>query len=178
MQELKSLERIVEAILFLHAEPIRASYIAKSLKEDEKTIELILESIRDRLQEQDGGILLEKKGKEYQLVTNPKCYAGILTFIREERKEKISSQTMEVLAIIAYRQPISLADIDKIRGAKSKYHLQKLIKRGLVEIKGHKKLPGNPPLYGTTKKFLEVLGISSLDELPSEEEIAWFLEDA
>jgi segregation and condensation protein B len=101
------------------------------------------------------------------MVTNP-AYADWITLFKNlTLNNKLSEQALETLAIIAYKQPITKAEIEKIRGVNSDYAIKTLMEKKLIKIIGKKEVPGRPFLYGTTKEFLKVFGISSLNELPA-----------
>jgi len=165
------LKRVLEAIFFSHPEPLGLKDLQRLLPEWKKEdLEGALkELIRDyellglsfKLQEVAGG---------YQFRTLPE-YAQWVRRVKKVTPLKLSKAALEVLAIIAYRQPITRAEVETIRGVDSGGVISSLLEKGLIKPLGRKETPGRPLLYGTTKKFLEVFGLKSLKDLPSLREI-------
>ncbi len=160
---MEKLENKIEAILFVANKPLSAEYLAKQLEEEPGAILKALEGLASKHND-TGIILLESKGL-WQFATNSKYSAEVKNFLNAELREKLTDATIETLAIIAYRQPISRAEIEAIRGVNCQYSLRHLLIRGLIQ-----KVP-NPNdarqnLYETTLEFLQHMGISSVKELP------------
>ena len=160
--EQKQLINIIESLLFVAGKPLKAKELAKILETDASEVTAVLDNLKD--QKKDAGIILLENNGEYQLATNSKYSTHIKNFLNAELREKLTDATVEVLAIVAYRQPISKAEIEAIRGVNSQYSLRHLLMRGLVE-----KIP-NPAdarsfLYQTTAEFLMHLGLSSVKDL-------------
>ncbi len=165
MDKLKS---AIESILFASGKPLSAKYLAKILEADEGEISAALRNIAEA-QKNSGIILLEAQG-QWQLATNSSNSSVVKNFLNAELREKLTDATVETLAIIAYRQPISRSEIEAIRGVNCQYSLRHLAIRGLVQ-----KIP-NPNdsrqiFYETTLEFLQHLGISSIKELPEFEKL-------
>ncbi|MBN1550416.1 SMC-Scp complex subunit ScpB [bacterium] len=158
---------LVEALLFASSDPVTLSDLTSVLNESTKenaaeALEEIITSINNR----SGGIKIVAVAGGYQLVTRPE-YAPYIRKLKTVRaKTRLSKAACEVLAIIAYRQPVTLPEIDYIRGVDSSGVIRNLIEKDLVSILGKKHAPGNPILYGTSKKFLLDFGISDLKALP------------
>jgi len=166
--EQEQLISILEALLFVSGRPLRAKDLAKILELPEAEIKTALESLT--VKRKEGGIILLENNGEYQLSTNSKYSTQVKNFLNAELREKLTDATVEVLAIIAYRQPISKAELEAIRGVNSQYSIRNLLMRGLVE-----KIP-NPNdarsfLYQTTTEFLMHLGMNSVKELPEFEKL-------
>ncbi|MDE2311848.1 MAG: SMC-Scp complex subunit ScpB [Patescibacteria group bacterium] len=162
------LKNILESLLFVSSKPLRAKELAKFLELDETEVRQALASLASDRQ-QAGVVVLENNG-EYQMSTQPANSTQVKNFLNLELREKLTDATVEVLAIIAYRQPISKAEIEAIRGVNSQYSLRHLLMRGLIE-----KIP-NPRdargfLYQTTTEFLMHLGLNSTKDLPEFEKL-------
>lgn len=169
LSELEELANKVEAILFVAQEPVKPLLLKKLLSiEDENTLESIIHLLIERYSNR--GIKIEFVAGGWQFTTAPKYKQLILKFI-SEKPFKLPSPTLEVLAIIAYKQPITKAEIEEIRGIDSGGAIKTLLSLGLIQIIGRKEEPGRPFLYGTTEKFLETFRISSLKDLPKLREI-------
>ena len=103
----------------------------------------------------------------YQFLTKPAYQASIGIFLKQQSKKRLSTSALETMAIIAYKQPITKGEMEQIRGVNCDYSVQKLLEKGLVEIKGKSEAVGRPLLYGTTEQFMEYFGINSITELPT-----------
>lgn len=163
---------IVEALLFTSSEPLSLRSISEVigiLKESE--IERILEDLRKEYESRGGAIRIAKVVGGFMMCTHPR-FAPWIRAMKGIRKEelKLSGAALETLTIIAYKQPITKAEIEAIRGVKSDSPLECLMERGLVRVVGRKDVPGRPYLYGTSQKFLSAFGLSSLRDLPRIEE--------
>ncbi|MDR3642122.1 MAG: SMC-Scp complex subunit ScpB [Candidatus Doudnabacteria bacterium] len=166
--EQEHLIKTLEAILFVAGKPLKARELAKILELEESAVQQALANLAERKKD-DGIVLLDNNG-EFQLSTNSKYSPQVKNFLNAELREKLTDATVEVLAIIAYRQPISKAEIEAIRGVNSQYSVRSLLMRGLIE-----KIP-NPHdarsfLYQTTTEFLMNLGLQSVGELPEFEKL-------
>ncbi len=156
--------RTIEAILFASGYPVRFSVIADVLSiDEEKARELVAELSRSY---DDRGIELAVLGDECQLCSKSKYEEPVRAALGIRRGTKLSQALMEVLSIVAYRQPVTRAYIEQVRGVDCSYSITSLLDKGMIENKGHLELPGRPALYGTTSDFLRVFGLSSLQELP------------
>lgn len=165
----RELSLILESLLFVAGRPLTARDFAKLL-DDVKEAE-IDELLTKMVDERAGlGIVLLKNGKEYELATNAKNSTHVKNFLNAELREKLTDATVEVLAIIAYRQPISKAEIEAIRGVNSQYSLRNLLMRGLIE-KVNNPSDARSFLYQTTTEFLMHLGLKSSKDLPEFEKL-------
>src|SRR6266404_4225996 len=166
--EQEQLSSILECLLFSSGRPLRAKDFAKILEIEESLVkDTLAKMVKER---KNYGIVLLDNNGEYQLATNSKYSPQVKNFLNAELREKLTDATVEVLAIIAYRQPISKAEIEAIRGVNSQYSLRNLLIRGLVE-----KIP-NPQdargfLYQTTTEMLQHLGLNSAKDLPEFEKL-------
>lgn len=163
----KYLKGLLEALVFLSSEPIKLSSLAKTV-DIEKTLarELLDEMILD-YQEREGGFLLREIAGQYQFITSDVYHERLGVIFKEKKKETLSRSNLDTLAIIAYKQPLTLAEIDEIRGVSSRAMVANLISKKLVKPIGQKEVPGRPTLYGTTNDFLIHFGLSKLTDLPS-----------
>ena len=165
---------LFEAILFLSNNPLPLSFFVKNFGMDFKNAKIILDSIADEYEERGRGILLKEMPGGYQFITRNIFAEDIRRVLFFNKKEGLSKGMLETLSIIAYKQPIILAQIDELRGVSSRMMLAKLMKRNLIKPIGRKELPGRPLLYGTTDEFLKQFGLKSLLDLPNLSEIEEF----
>ncbi|MEK7162218.1 MAG: SMC-Scp complex subunit ScpB [Patescibacteria group bacterium] len=166
--EQEQLIKTLEALLFVAAKPFKAKELAKILEMDVKEIQIALDSLCQ--QRKESGIVVLNNNGEYQLATNSVYSTQVKNFLNTELREKLTDATVEVLAIIAYRQPISKAEIEAIRGVNSQYSLRNLLMRGLIE-KVSNPYDARSFLYQTTTEFLMHLGLSNVKELPEFEKL-------
>ncbi|MGV3665193.1 MAG: SMC-Scp complex subunit ScpB [Leptospira bouyouniensis] len=171
MEERNYTKGLLEALLFLSSDPIKLSALAKSCGiEKTEARELLDELILD-YQEREGGFLLREIAGGYQFITNQK-FSEILSHIfKDKKRETLSRGTLDTLAIIAYKQPITLTELDEIRGVSSRAMVASLMSKKLVKAVGQKEVPGRPTLYGTTNEFLLHFGLSKLTDLPTPVEV-------
>ena len=172
--ELEILRPTIEAILLVSGPGLSEHEIARGLEEGVEIVRTVLDSLVDDYNERDGGIQVKKIRGKYQFVTDGRYHKYIQAFIKERKKDTLSKATLETLAIITYKQPITLFEIEEIRGVNSRSLVTTLISRGLIKSMGNKEGPGRPTIYGTTKELLEYLGINGLDELPSPQDVKEF----
>lgn len=163
-----SIKSTIESLLFVSPKPLTVKELCKFL---EKPAEEVQPALNELMQEkaQSGVVLLDNNG-EYQLATNPANSPYVKNFLNAELREKLTDATVEVLSIIAYRQPISKAEIEAIRGVNSQYSLRHLSMRGLIE-KVSNPADARSFLYQTTTEFLQHLGLASIRELPEFEKL-------
>lgn len=164
--EIKQYQAAIEAVVFACGEPVAAGRLAEVLDVDEETAIRLADDWMQNVNTRGGGIMVVRLDGRYQMCTN-KEYAGYVRQAMDIRRNTpLSQAAMEVLAIVAYNQPVTKAFIEQVRGVDCGAVVQGLTAKGLVEEKGRLELPGRPLLYGTTADFLRCFGISSLDELP------------
>jgi segregation and condensation protein B len=167
-------EALFEAVLFLSGEPLPISFFVKSFEISETDAKIIIASLMDEYEERDGGIKLVELANGYQFVTNPKCARGVRRVMGLKKKEPLTKGMLETLAIIAYKQPMVMAELEELRGVSSRMMVANLMKRNLVKPVGRKDLPGRPLAYGTTEEFLRLFGLNKLTDLPKLSEIKEF----
>lgn len=155
----------IEAILFMRSERVGMDELVELLDIPLLELKVILEEMIEEYNEKSGGIQIVMVEGGYLMCTRPE-YSAILTRLDKPASKHLSSAAMETLAIIAYRQPVSRAEIEKIRGVKSDKIIHNLLEKDLIEEAGHKETVGRPVMYATTNEFLRLFGLVSLKELP------------
>ena len=181
-----TLSRVIEALLFSAQKPLSIRELAEAIKgagaEDEFSpnefarvreaeVAAALEQLKIDYVEQQRAFQLTEKAEGWQLATDPKYAPWVRQLFPAPKPARLSAPALETLAIIAYRQPITRADVEAVRGVNIDGVLQTLMERGLVKIAGRAEIPGRPLLYETTQFFLDHFGLRSLDELPNVEEL-------
>ena len=161
----------VEAVLFAAAEPVHPKEIAAAFEgATESEVAAAIEALRERYTQGSGGLTVEQVAGAFRLATKPEVGAVVRQFFRQRNRTRLSPAALETLAIIAYRQPITVPEIQAIRGVDPSGPLKSLLEKSMLRILGRKKVVGNPLLYGTTKQFLVHFGLNRLEDLPSIEE--------
>ena len=164
------LASITETLLFIVGEPLEAEDIKKVTGATEMGLWQAIELLEQKYTAQ-GGILLKKFGGKLQFCTNPVNAGYVEELLNPVQRKSLSQAALEVLSIIAYRQPVTRGEIEQIRGVKCDYSVLSLKQKGLIEEVGHKDVIGRPVLFGTTDLFLRHFGLSSLDDLPPQEDL-------
>ncbi len=157
---------MVEAVLFAAAEPIEYNKLSTVLGMDDEQILLCLDALQNKYEADDSGICLLKLDTKYQLCSKKEYVDAVRDVLDLKRNAPLSQAAFEVLAIVAYNQPITKPYIEQIRGVDCSGVVNTLCQRGLVEEKGRLDVPGRPVLYGTTADFLRCFSLNSLDDLP------------
>ncbi|RPI96015.1 MAG: SMC-Scp complex subunit ScpB [Spirochaetales bacterium] len=173
-QEELDLAGLFEALLFLSNEPLPLSFFVKNLGVDAQQAKIILDSLVDEYEERDGGIKLFEISNGYHFMTSRRYSTQIRRIMGYARREGLSKGMLETLSIIAYKQPIVLAEIEELRGVSSRMMVANLMKKNLIKPVGRKELPGRPLCYGTTDEFLRYFGLNRLSDLPKLSEIKEF----
>ena len=164
--EIKQYQAAIEAIVFAGGEPVGAARLAQVLELNEETVIRIADDWLHAFNARGGGVMAVKLDDAYQLCTRKEYAAYVRTAMDIRRNVPLSQAAMEVLAIIAYNQPVTKAFVEQVRGVDCGAVLQGLLTKNLVEEKGRLELPGRPLLYGTTPTFLRSFSISALGQLP------------
>ena len=170
--DLEHLPGALEALLFVTDEPVSALTLAKMLDENVEEIELALEALQRKLEDDARGVQLREVAGGWRLYTHPAYHELIEQYVLSWDTRRMSNAALEVLAIVAYAQPVTRAQISAIRGVTSDGPLNTLVERGYVREEGTADAPGNPMLYATTRTFLEQYGLRSPADLPDLEEFA------
>ena len=154
--EIHKLEAIIEAILFTMGDSVETEKIAKAIEHDTATTRKIIHNMMDRYEKEDS----------FQMCTKAEMYDYLIKVASQPKKQVITDVLLETLSIIAYKQPVTRAEVEKIRGVKCDHAVNKLIEYNLVMEVGRMDAPGRPLLFGTTEEFLRKFGVQSIEELP------------
>lgn len=163
---IKKLERTLEAVLFAVGEPIELERLSQALETDELLIEHGLNNLQAKYDENGSGICLLKLDNRYQICSRTEFAEDIRKVLEVKKNTPLSQAAFEVLAIIAYNQPVTKSFVEQIRGVDCSGVISSLCVKGLIEEKGRLDLPGRPLIYGTTSNFLRCFCLSSLEDLP------------
>ena len=157
---------IIEAILFTMGESVEISRLAEAIDSDVKTTKKLLAQMQQEYAERDGGIQLLILDDAVQLCTRKELYEYIIRIAKAPRKITLSEAALETLAIVAYKQPITRVEIEKIRGVASHHSIDRLLEYDFIQELGRLDAPGRPILFGTTEQFLRSFGLESLAQMP------------
>ena len=160
-------EDLLEALLFSLGRTVSLEEMAICLHMGVDGAELAAERLRKKYEERQGGLLIRKLEGKYQMVSHPKTYDALIRVVKQSRKPVLFDVHLETLSIIAYCQPVTKAEVERIRGVKSDHAVNRLVEFGLIEEVGRLDAPGRPVLFGTTEEFLTRFGVDSLSSLPS-----------
>jgi segregation and condensation protein B len=167
-----SLKTIVEGLLFVADEPLSLERLAQAFEEPPPPgrLEQVLDELMDDYEDPGRAFVLRPVAGGFQFRTRPELAPNILR-LKKKSPARLSKAALETLAVIAYRQPVLKAEVEKIRGVEAGGLIKALLEKELIRVVGRRELPGRPLLYGTTRKFLETFDLPSLEALPSIEEI-------
>lgn len=157
----------IEGILFTMGDSVEVSAIAKALEVPARLVWKAVDALDRKYSSRASGIMLQRFNDAVQMSTKPEQYENLIRIAKVPKKMTLSESVIETLSIIAYKQPITKAEVESIRGVSSDYAINKLIDYDLVRELGRKDAPGRPLLFGTTEQFLRSFGVRSLSELPS-----------
>lgn len=166
IMNIKQAEAAIEAILFTMGDAVELSQIAKALEQDIPTTEKIIHNMMDRYQSENRGIQIIELDQSYQMCTKKEYYDYLVRIAMQPKKPALTDVMLETLSIIAYKQPVTKIEIEKIRGVKCDHAINKLVEYSLVKELGRLDAPGRPILFGTTEEFLRAFGVQALDDLP------------
>ena len=177
---IEQIEGVIEAILFTMGESVSVEKIAVAIEHDVKTTEKIIHNMMDRYENENRGVRIIELDRSFQLCTKPEMYEYLIRVAKQPKQYALTDVMLEVLSIIAYKQPVTRLEIEKIRGVKSDHSINKLIEYNLICEKGRLDAPGRPILLGTTEEFLRRFDVQSIDELPriDNEKMETFKEEA
>lgn len=164
--ERQKAEAVLEAVLFTMGESVEISRLAAVLEMDTKEVKQILEDMQKRYEQEDRGIFLLWLEDSVQLSTKAEMYEYLIKIAKTPRKMVLTDTVLETLSIIAYKQPVTRLEIERIRGVSCDHAVNKLLEYDLITELGRLDAPGRPLLFGTTEQFLRCFGVRSLDELP------------
>ena len=164
--ELKELESAIEAILFAAGDPVPAERICTALEQDRETVDAVCQRLADDYSYERRGIRLIRLEDSWQMCSAPEHASAIRKTLESRKPARLSQTALEVLAIVAYFQPVTWTYIEQIRGVDSAYTVGLLLERDLIQEAGRLAVPGRPIQYRTTETFLRSFGLTSLEELP------------
>ncbi len=164
--EITTIESIIESLLFSSGDPIALDKICEILELDRKTTRSILKNMMDSYSTANRGFIIRQLDDKYQLCSNPEYFEYVSKLYQIRQKQSLSQAAYEVLAIVAYNQPVTRAKIEQIRGVNSDSAVTRLLERNLIKEAGKLDVPGKPRLYETTEEFLKCFGFKSVSELP------------
>lgn len=161
---------VIEALIFVSDEPLSVKTIADVLKEDKQTISETIQTLAEEFNARNSGLQLREVAGGWQFATRPEYHEHVRAFLKTRPSAKLSIASLETLAVIAYRQPVTVPEILEIRGVQSPSAIKTLLDKKLIVAKGRKETVGRPMMYGTSKEFLMQFGLKDLSELPSVED--------
>jgi len=161
---------VIEALIFVSDEPLTAKTVAEVLKEDKEVINEALTALAQEFNARNGGLQLREVAGGWQFATRPEYHEHVRAFLKTRPSAKLTIASLETLAVIAYRQPVTVPEILEIRGVQSPSSIKTLLDKKLIVAKGRKDTVGRPMMYGTSKEFLLQFGLKDLSELPSVED--------
>ena len=166
MSEEGSLKGRIEAILFVAGEAVRLDELARALNLPVGQMEKALEELKNEYDYEQRGFCLKRFGRQVQLATRALYADDVVRLLQPVQKQSLSQAAMETLAVVAYRQPVTKAEVEEIRGVKCDYSIHSLTVKNLIQEVGRKDTLGRPILYGTTEEFLSHFGLTTLEDLP------------
>jgi segregation and condensation protein B len=169
-RELSELVSICEALIFVSEEPIPVKALADLLREERGWVQVAVEELAKEFNERNGGMMLREVAGGWQFATRPEHHEHIRAFLKSKPSAKLSLAALETLAVIAYKQPVTVPEILEIRGVQSSSAIKTLLDKRLIVAKGRKETVGRPMMYGTSKEFLLQFGLKDLNELPNVED--------
>ena len=178
--QIKRLEGVIEAVLFTMGESVELSKIAAAVGHDADTTRKLIHKMMDKYETEDRGVHIIELEDAFQMCTKKEMYEYLIRVARQPKKYVLTDVLLETLSIIAYKQPVTKLEVEKIRGVKSDHAVNKLVEYNLVCERGRLDAPGKPILFGTTEEFLRRFGVHSVDDLPSlnPEQMESFKEEA
>ncbi|HEX8189815.1 MAG TPA: SMC-Scp complex subunit ScpB [Pyrinomonadaceae bacterium] len=169
-RELAELVSVCEALIFVSEDPLPVKAIADILKEDKGWVQVAVEELAKEFNERNGGLMLREVAGGWQFATRPEFHEHVRAYLKSKPSAKLSLAALETLAVIAYKQPVTVPEILEIRGVQSSSAIKTLLDKRLIVAKGRKETVGRPMMYGTSKDFLLQFGLRDLGELPNVED--------
>ena len=178
--DMDRIEAVIEAVLFAMGDSVPVDNLAVAIGHDEETTVKIIHNMMDKYESSDRGIKIIELENAFQMCTKQEFYEDLIKVAAAPRKYVLTDVLLETLSIIAYKQPITKMEIEKIRGVSCEHAVNKLVEYELVKELGRLDAPGRPMLFGTTEEFLRAFGVTSIEELPaiSEDIIEKFKDEA
>jgi len=161
---------IIEALIFVSEEPLSVKTMAEVLREDREVVEAAVVELANEFNGRNGGLQLREVAGGWQFATRPEYHEHVRAYLKSRPSAKLSIASLETLAVIAYKQPVTVPEILEIRGVQSPSAIKTLLDKKLIVAKGRKETVGRPMMYGTSKDFLMQFGLKDLTELPSMED--------
>ena len=162
----KDQEAVIEAVLFTMGGAVELRQLAAAIGQDKETAKRAVERLAKRYREETRGMELKQLEDSYQMCTRSEYYENLIRVAAAPKKQVLSDVVLETLSIIAYRQPVTKLEIEKIRGVSCEHAINKLLDYGLIQEAGRLDAPGRPILFGTTEEFLRCFDVQSVEELP------------
>ena len=159
-------QAVLEAVLFTMGESVEVGRLADVIEEDVKTTKELLREMEERYEREDRGITLARFDSAVQLCTKADMYEYLIRIAKTPRKMTLTDTVLETLSIIAYKQPVTRVEVERVRGVSCDHAINKLLEYDLITELGRLDAPGRPLLFGTTEQFLRCFGVKSLEELP------------
>ncbi|MCR4652081.1 MAG: SMC-Scp complex subunit ScpB [Eubacterium sp.] len=159
-------EGALEAVLFAMGESVDVAKLAQVIDKTPYQTQKILEKMREKYERPESGIMLLELNGSYQLCTKKQYYDDLIVIAKQPKKPQLSDVVMETLSIVAYKQPVTKAQVEQIRGVSSDHAINKLMEYDLIRELGRLDVPGRPILFGTTENFLRYFGVESTEQLP------------
>lgn len=180
VMDIDRIEAVIEAVLFTMGDSVDVEKLAAAIEHDVDTTTKIVHNMMDKYQAENRGIKIIELENAFQMCTKPEYYDELIKVASQPRKYVLTDVLLETLSIIAYKQPITKLEIEKIRGVSCEHAVNKLVEYGLAKEVGRLDAPGRPMLFGTTEEFLRSFGVQSIDELPviSEDLVERFKDEA
>ncbi len=158
---------VIEAVLFAMGDSVEIAKLEHVLDASEKEIRMVINLMNEKYSESERGIYIVELDGAFQLCTKPELYDYLIKAVKAPRKYVLSDTLLETLSIIAYKQPVTKLEIEKIRGVNCDHAVSRLVELGLAQELGRLNAPGRPLLFGTTEEFLRTFGVKSLGDLPT-----------
>lgn len=165
--ELEKIEATIEAVLFALGDAVGVDKLAAAIGHDQETTRKIVHQMMDRYNSREGGMEIIELENAFQMATRREHYEALIKVAKQPKKYVLTDVQLEVLSIVAYKQPVTRQEVEKIRGVNSDHALNRLVEYGLIGEAGRLDAPGRPILFGTTEEFLRNFGVRSAEELPS-----------
>ncbi len=165
--ELEKIEATIEAVLFALGDAVGVDKLAAAIGHDQETTRKIVHQMMDRYNSREGGMEIIELEDAFQMATRREHYEALIKVAKQPKKYVLTDVQLEVLSIVAYKQPVTRQEVEKIRGVNSDHALNRLVEYGLIGEAGRLDAPGRPILFGTTEEFLRNFGVRSAEELPS-----------
>ncbi len=169
-REMSEIVAIAEALIYVADEPVTVKVLAEVLDEDKETVQAAVEELQREFETREGGLQLREIAGGWQIATRTEFHEEVRRYLKTRPSAKLSLAALETLAVIAYKQPVTVPEILEIRGVQSASAIKTLLDKRLITAKGRKETVGRPMMYGTSKDFLIQFGLKDLSELPSIED--------